>query len=176
MKRKFSTYLTLRFLVFVGLPLLMVVGSFYIALSQSITNEHLNRFQALQVEKNHRLMRRFNEVKTMMQRLSDNNAIKINIMLGMNSKVENIITSEYFSSNGAFYFIYKASDPNFIPELPEDLRRLRPEIYKHCTNDKNELILKNYDTHSLLLMSLLYTAYKILSINILDGMKISLTP
>ena len=80
----------------------------------------------------------------MVQRLSDSNAVKVNLMLGMKSKVEDIITSEYYSSNSAFYFICAAKDYNIIPDLPEDLRHLRPEIYKHCTNDKNELILQNY--------------------------------
>ena len=129
MDKKFSTYLNLLLLVFVGVPLILAAGTFYVVLSKSLTQEYWSKLQTKQVTESKELKLRFNELKMMVQSISDNNAIKINLMLGIRSKVESVLKKEYGSKNGALFFISNA-DNTIIPELPYYLRDLYPHVSK----------------------------------------------
>jgi PAS domain S-box-containing protein len=143
MGRKFSTTLSLLLLVFVGVPLALFMGSLYVVLGKRMTGEHLTRLQTQQVEKSKTLLFRLNEMEAMLQRMSDNNDVKINLILGMRSEVEDIIRHEYCSANGALFFIWEAKDSTIIPEFPGHLRNLKPQVSALCTDNSQSLIFQN---------------------------------
>ncbi|MCG8616706.1 MAG: response regulator [Desulfobacterales bacterium] len=95
----------------------MVVCTFYLVLIHRIEADHLNRFQAAAAECSHQLDRRVNQLQTNLRRLSENNAVTINLMLGMTRKVEDVLTQEFPPFNGAVYFVLTGDEGQGDGEL-----------------------------------------------------------
>ncbi|HCY83502.1 MAG TPA: hypothetical protein DHV36_00030 [Desulfobacteraceae bacterium] len=104
-QKSFNSFLTKKFLIFVGTPVLLVVCTFYLVLTHRIEEDHLNRFQAGAAECSHQLDRRMNQLQTTLRRLSENNAVTINLMLGITRKVEEVLAQEFAPAHGAVYVV-----------------------------------------------------------------------
>ena len=128
MFRKFSRFLTMTLLVFVGISLALTAGSLCGILIKTMTQEYALRLRLQQAEASRILENRLKYLEDRVYKMSLDNAIRVNLMLGVKSKVQELIEQQYPFYNGALFLIRENGYTDFIPELPESLKFTRPYL------------------------------------------------
>ncbi|MGD8447631.1 MAG: response regulator [Desulfobacterales bacterium] len=128
MNKKFSRFLTLTLLGFIGLSLTLVVGSLYGLLSTTMVKEFSNELKVVQSEVCMALQERFNLLETRVKEASLNNAIRVNLMLGVRSQLSELLKTHRPFIRGAYFFIQEKGDSQFIPEIPDSYKASIPSL------------------------------------------------
>jgi len=142
---KFSNYLTLLLLTFVGVPLIIVVVSFYTILGNSIKQQHFNKVKTKQVEISKDLIFRMNEVESVTHMMSELNSIRVNLLLGMNRNVKEAIQKTFPSNDSTYFFVMEPKDFTFLPKLPEFYLGLKSVLMPHSHSKEKHLELYLYN-------------------------------
>ena len=142
--KKFSNYLTLLLLIFVGIPLTIVAVSFYTILSSSIEHEHFNKVKTKQVEISKELIFRMTAVESATHMMSEFNAIRVNLLLGMNRNVEKAMQKTFPGKASTHFFVMTPEDFTFIPKLPEFFLGLKSALMHNGGLKKKHLKLHSY--------------------------------
>ncbi|MCP4107487.1 MAG: response regulator [Desulfobacteraceae bacterium] len=130
MGKKFSRFLTVTLLLFAGVSLALVVGSFYGILNRTLTQEYSGKLRFEQAEISRILQNRLEEMENRARKMGLDNLIRINLILGMKNKILEIINQHYPFSRGALFLIQEEISSDFIPELPELLKNLKPHLHQ----------------------------------------------
>ena len=130
MNKKFSKFLTLTLLGFIGLSLTIVVGSLYGLLSTTMRKEFSNELKVVQSELCMALQERFNLLETRVKEASLNNAIRVNLMLGVRSQLSELLETHHPFIKGAYFFIQEKGDSQFIPKIPDGYSSSIPSLIK----------------------------------------------
>jgi PAS domain S-box-containing protein len=130
LNKKFSRFLTLTLLGFIGLSLTIVVGSLYGLLSTAMGKEFSNELKVVQSEVCMALQERFNLLESRVKEASLNNTIRISLMLGVRSQLSEFLETQYPFIQGAYFFIQEKGDSQFIPEIPDSYRDSMPSLIK----------------------------------------------
>jgi PAS domain S-box-containing protein len=130
LNKKFSRFLTLTLLGFIGLSLTIVVGSLYGLLSTTMGKEFSNELKVVQSEICMALQERFNLLETRVKEASLNNAIRVNLMLGVKSQLSELLKTHHPFIEGAHFFIQEKGGSQFIPEIPDRYRGSIPSLIK----------------------------------------------
>lgn len=94
--------------------LTVVIGFLYAMLERSMTQEHLNQYNAQKAELQLSLTNRISQFESRIKEISLNNHIKVSLMLGMSSRIVEIMETLYSPGYGNTYFIRNRSGI-FIP-------------------------------------------------------------
>jgi PAS domain S-box-containing protein len=129
-KKRFSKFIAWTLVVFEGVSLTLVVGILYATLSNSMDHEFYNKLQVQEKEVSMALSDRLNQLETRIREISLNNAVRVNLMLGMKNQLLELMVSQYPFANGAFFFVQERESFMFIPELPGSLKALKPYLQK----------------------------------------------
>ncbi len=116
-EKKFSNFLSITILLFVGLLLSVIIGGVFFTYKRAITQEFRNLLKADKLELESGLQTKLNMVRSTLFRLAENNALKINLMLGLKSKIKSIIEQEYPRGDEVIFFIRPTGSKEFIPKL-----------------------------------------------------------
>lgn len=128
MVKRFSRFLTLTLLGFIGLALTLVVGSLYSILSATMIREYASSIRVQQSETGMELNQRFTLIESRIREASLNNALRVNLMLGVKSQLFEIMRRHRLFVDGASFFIQESEGRHFIPKLPEKYEALRPHL------------------------------------------------
>jgi hypothetical protein len=131
-KKRFSRFIAWTLVVFQGVSLTLVVGILYATLSNSMDHEFYNKLQVQEKELSMVLSDRLNLLETRVREISLNNAVRVNLMLGMKNQLLELMVKQYPFANGAFFFVQEMEGSMFIPELPGSLMALKPYLQKLC--------------------------------------------
>ena len=101
----FSRYIFLVLLVLESLTLVVVVGVLHAMLVKSIDREYQNQIGAHMAEFRLFLKDRHEHAQTRLDDLSYNNGIKVALLLGLQDKATEVVTSLYPPANGVTYYI-----------------------------------------------------------------------
>jgi len=142
---KFSNYLTVLLLIFVGVPLMIVAVSFYTILGNSIEQEHFNKVKTKQVEISKDLIFRMNEVESVTHMMSEFNSIRVNLLLSMNRNVEKAIKKTFPDKASTHFFVMTPQDFTFIPKLPDFFLALKSVLIPHSNLEEKHLQLYLYN-------------------------------
>jgi len=129
-RKKFSRFIAWTLVVFQAVSLTLVVGILYATLSNSMDHEFYNKLQVQEKEVSMALSDRLNQLEADIRDMSLNNAVRVNLMLGMKNQLLELMIMQYPFANGAFFFIQEMEDSKFIPELPESFTALKPYLQK----------------------------------------------
>jgi len=145
LERKFSRFLTFRLLGLIGVSLTLVVGSLYSVLSNSMIKEYTNELKVRQSEVSMALKERFTLLETFLKETSLNNAIRVNLMLGVKNQLSEIMGRHQPLIPGARFFIQEKGSAQFIPELPEYYNGLDSQLKKlSLVNHLEKIRFQNY--------------------------------
>ena len=117
-KHTFSRFIFFVLLVLESLTLLVVVGVLHAMLVKSIDREYQNQIGAHMAEFRLFLKDRHEHAQARLDDLSANNGIKVALLLGMQDKATELVTSLYPSANGVTYYIRNLSGSLF-PKPPK---------------------------------------------------------
>jgi PAS domain S-box-containing protein len=131
-RKRFSRFIAWTMVIFEGVSLTLVVGILYATLSNSMDHEFYNKLQIQEKEVSMALSDRLNQLETRIREISLNNAVRVNLMLGMKNQLFELMVEQYPFANGAFFFIKEKESSTFIPELPGSLVALRPYLQELC--------------------------------------------
>jgi PAS domain S-box-containing protein len=130
---------------FSGLSLTLVLGSLYGLLSTTMGKEFSNELKVVQSEACMALQERFNLLETRVKEASLNNAIRVNLMLGVKSQLSELLNTHHPFIKGAYFFIQEKGASQFIPEIPDNYRSAIPSLIKiRRKNDFQKLKFQNY--------------------------------
>jgi PAS domain S-box-containing protein len=129
-RKRFSRFIAWTLVVFQAVSLTLVVGILYATLSNSMDHEFYNKLQVQEKEVSMALSDRLNQLEADIRDMSLNNAVRVNLMLGMKDQLLELMIMQYPFANGAFFFIQEMEDSKFIPELPESFTALKPYLQK----------------------------------------------
>jgi PAS domain S-box-containing protein len=101
----FSRYIFLVLLVLESLTLVVVVGVLHAMLVKSMDGEEQNHIDAHRAEFRLFLKDRHEHAQARLDDLSVNNGIKVALLLGLQDKVTEVVTSLYPPANGVTYYI-----------------------------------------------------------------------
>jgi len=96
-QERFSRFLFISLLMFMGISLALVMGSLYWVLSRSMSKEFTNEIRARQAEMNMILHGQFTMIGSKLYEFSLDNSLRVNLMLGMDKRLE-----EQLAINSAF--------------------------------------------------------------------------
>jgi PAS domain S-box-containing protein len=145
LNKKFSRFLTLTLLGFSGLSLTLVLGSLYGLLSTTMVKEFSNELKVVQSEVCMALQEQFNLLETRVKEASLNNAIRVNLMLGVKSRLSELLKTHHPFISGAYFFIQEEGDSQFIPEIPDSYRASIPSLIKISRmNNLQNIKFQNY--------------------------------
>ncbi len=148
MVRKFSRFLTLTLLIFVGGSFSLMAGSLYSILSRTMSHDHRLKVRINQEEVSRTLQTRLEAMEAQLHKMSLDNAIQVNLMLGVKTRVRELVNQQYPVSDGALFLVaggdglglpstsfiggerrdQELDGNRFFPELPDHLRFLAPHL------------------------------------------------
>ena len=126
--KRFSSFIVSTLILFVGVSLTLAIGSIYVVLSRSMTLDFSNKLEIQEKEVSRALADRLNFLEMQLREMSLNNAVRVNLMLGLKNQASELIQRDYPSSDGAFFLIKEKGSSIMIPELPENYKGLEPDL------------------------------------------------
>ena len=143
-RKKFSRFIVSTLILFVGVSLILAIGTVYGVLSRSMTRDFFNTLQIQEKEVSMALTDRLNFLETQLREMSLNNAVRVNLMLGLRNQALELIQRDYPSSNGAFFLIKEKGSSIIIPELPENYKGLEPDLEQfYQEKDMQKILFKH---------------------------------
>jgi len=139
-EKRFSRFLVWTLIIFEGVSLALVVGVLYSILSNTMTSKFYNELEVQKAEVCMALQDRINLLKNRLRELSLNNSIRVSLMLGVKNQLLEQMKKQYPYSDGAFFCVWEKENPGFVPELPESLRALRPDLEKLLEEKRSQTI------------------------------------
>lgn len=115
---------------FAGISLCIVLGTLYGILSRSITQEFINEQKAHQAEVSMAIQDRFNLLETRIKEASLNNAIRVNLMLGVRNQTAELVERLHPVLEGAYFIIQERQDSAYIPQLSQNHFPLKLHLEK----------------------------------------------
>ncbi len=103
----------------IGVSLTLVVGSLYSVLSTTMMREYSNGLKVQQSQVSMALKERFNLLETRLKETSLNNAIRVNLMLGVKNQLSELLERHQPFIQGARFFIQEKGGSQYIPDLPD---------------------------------------------------------
>lgn len=134
-KRKFSRFLVLTLITFEVVSLALVVGILYGNLSSSMLEEFLQEVRHERSEFSRALHDRFHSLEMRLSEMSSNNTLRVSLMLGVDSQLQETMRKLYPLSDGAFFLIHDKENSLFIPDMPESVKSLQPHLQRLVIND-----------------------------------------
>lgn len=116
MNRKFSTVITLALTGFTVVSLLLILGTLYGTLNKAMVKEHLTQFYADQAEISATLENRLQLLESQLRQLSLNNALRVNLMLGVRNQAQEILSNTQLLNNAADLFLLQPASEVFSGE------------------------------------------------------------
>ncbi len=123
-KIRFSHSVFRVLILFVGACLALVMGVLYFILSTSMTEQFRNKLQVEAAEVSIILGDRFNYLQDKLQELGYSNSIRVSMMLGLNSKLEEVIATRFQSEGGVYFFVREAEEGTLIPKQSASIQEL----------------------------------------------------
>lgn len=121
---RFSRFLFVSMLIFMGITLALVMGSLYWMLSISIGKEFANEVRARQAEVDMTLHENFTRIGSKLNELSLDNSLRVNLMLGMDQRIDEQLSMESAFPEGARIILYNDDWQRIYPQhslIKEDL-------------------------------------------------------
>ncbi len=88
---------------------------------------------------------RLNLLETRLRDMSLSNAVRVSLMLGVESQLLEVLEGRYPPSNGSFFLVQEKEGSAFIPALPEGLRALEPHLRKlHLEKDLQKIEFQDF--------------------------------
>ena len=134
--RSFRRYVFFTLLVLESLTLLVVIGFLYVMVDRSITLEYQHQLDATRAEMRSFLVERAGNTQTRVEEISNNNSLKISLLLDMFGKVSELMNHLYPPANGASFYVLHPSG-KFVPE-PEDSYRFLRDTIKMPPNSQRQ--------------------------------------
>ncbi len=126
--QRFSSFIGWTMILFQAVTLAVVVGVLYTILGRTMTHEHENRLQAQSARVSMALSDRLEWAEGQLRDIQMNNAIRINLMLGVDSQVTEQMAALHPSTDGAVFFIRNAEDGAMLPPPPPRLELLKAQL------------------------------------------------
>ncbi len=98
---------------------MLVVGTMFGLLKSSLTHEYDNMIRLHQEETSRLLDSRIEELYRRLYKISFDNPIRINLMLGIYTRVEELIEKQYPPSDKFFFYLLDYKTHSFFPQPPE---------------------------------------------------------
>ncbi len=134
-QKRFSRFLFLSMLVFMGISLTLVMGSLYWMISRSINKEFNNEVRARQAEVNMILHERFSMIGSKLNELSLDNALRVNLMLGMDHLLEEQLGIQYAFPEGTQTILLDHKTQQFYPHKTSADSRLTRQLQAMAAAD-----------------------------------------
>jgi len=126
--QRFSSFIGWTMILFQAVSLAVVMGVLYTILGRTMAHEHENRLQAQSARVSMALSDRLEWAERQLRDIRMNNAIRINLMLGVDSQVTEQMATLYPSTDGAVFFIRNAEDGAILPPPSPRLDLLKARL------------------------------------------------
>ena len=126
MTSKFSRFITFTLLGFVIFATATVIAVMYEFLSTSMQREYHNELKASQSEVAIMLSDRFNLLELQLKEVSLNNALRVNLMLGLTQQIEEGLGHFNPLTDSTSFYVKETSTSRYIPALPQSYQVLKP--------------------------------------------------
>ncbi len=133
--KKFSRFIAWSLIAFEGLSLALLVGILYGLLSKSMAQEFSEKLHHQRSETSAALLDRLHSLEMRLGEISSNNTIRVSLMLGLESQLQEVMDKTYPPSDGALFLIHKKTNPLFVPRVPEILTDLKPYLDRLALDD-----------------------------------------
>ena len=130
MTSKFSKFITFMLLGFIVLSTTLVIGSLYEFLSTTMQREYYNELRAGQAEVAIILQDRFNLLEMQLKEASLDNALRVNLMLGVTQQLEERLPQLNPLAASTSFLIQETRTHRLIPDLPEHYQPLKATLEK----------------------------------------------
>ncbi len=134
-QKRFSRFLFLSMLVFMGISLTLVMGSLYMMLSRSMNKEFSNGLRARQAEVDMILHGRFNRIGSKLNELSLNNVLRVSLMLGMDQRLEEQLEIQYAFPEGTETILLDQNTQRYYPREKQNNRNLINHLQAMAAED-----------------------------------------
>ncbi len=125
---RFSRSLFISMLAFMGISLALVMGSLYWMLSRSMDQEFSNEVRARQVEVGMLLNERFMGIGSKLGALALDNALRVNLMLGMDQMLEEQLAIQYAFPEGTRTLLFDHRTQQLYPRARSGDKRLAARL------------------------------------------------
>ncbi len=138
-RRRFSTIMMTTIVVLVTVSVVIILVGLNIYFSKKVESESRKKLHAQRGQVEILLENRFNNIRQVLRDLSYDNTIRVMVMLGAQSQLEERITLSYPSGNGAYYFVRKQGEKSIFPQLyPGISKRLIEQVFTR--NPQGEIL------------------------------------
>ena len=115
-KKRFSTYLVTTFVVLVTLSVLVILATIYRYYGKKVESEFFEKLLAQKGQVEIILKNRLSLIAGKLDNLGSDNIIRVSLMLGVQSNLEDRITQFYSPQNGVYHFIKKRGARSVVPK------------------------------------------------------------
>ncbi|MBI9089069.1 MAG: response regulator [Desulfobacterium sp.] len=129
-QKTFSNFLVTVLVALIFLSLSLVVGVLYSTLSRSMTREFFHELKLKQSEAAMAVQDRVESVRSQLEFLEQDNAVRIVLMLGVHGQLIEMMERQFPDSRGVVFTIQDRKKGTFIPGLPSDLAEWMAEFSK----------------------------------------------
>jgi PAS domain S-box-containing protein len=134
-QKTFSNFLVKVLVALIFLSLALVVGVLYSILSSSMTREFFHELKLHKSEAAMAVQDRVESVRSQLEFLRQDNAIRIVLMLGVPGQLNGIMERQYPNSRGVLFTIQDLGKGFFTPPLPPDLAESMAELSNKGVGD-----------------------------------------
>ncbi len=142
-KREFplASYIAIAIIFLVGLSTLTISSVLYFSLKKSLTIEFEERVKAEGREVGQLLTNRFRRLETRLKALTQDNTVRVTLMLGARMQLEEHLQSAYTADSDIHFFI--ADSTKDYQFTPSSVAFEQHEIWQALSSPQNDLDLKN---------------------------------
>jgi PAS domain S-box-containing protein len=115
-RRRFSTILMTTIVILVTLSVVTILIGLNIYFSKRVELEFQKKLHAQRGQVEILLESRFNNIRQVLRDLSYDNTIRVTVMLGARSQLQERVTRSYPSGNGVYHFVRKEGEKWITPQ------------------------------------------------------------
>ena len=115
-KKHFSTYLVTTFVVLSTLSVVVILATIYRYFGKKVESEFFEKLQAQKGQVEIIIKNRLSLIAGKLDNLSSDNIIRVSLMLGVQSNLEDRITQFYSPQDGVYHFIKKLGERSVLPK------------------------------------------------------------
>ncbi|SHE43488.1 PAS domain S-box-containing protein [Desulfacinum infernum DSM 9756] len=116
--RSFARSLLWTLLTFEGVSLLFALGWFFTILERSYRDEYLQHLHANQTRLRLEMRERLSSLTERVRTVSTDNGVRVNLMLGLSHRIDEIIATRYGPRHGMHVFVQEAQSGRIHPVGP----------------------------------------------------------